>query len=204
MNRSALLLFARLRRRRRLLGRVALALLLGLSVALALDIYYRLLPQVRDLTLRIQQGSQAVADLDQLKRRALALEQGFDRDGHKQALRMIFDDVDAVSAFINALSESFKAAGFIVHTHVAHLPSDGLKAPARFGRPVHLIRVDLSLRNPSVRSGAYEALIETMGRIPEFGRKVDLAALQVKGSGADLASVTMQLVLWSSFEYEQR
>ncbi len=204
MNRSALLLFARLRRRRRLWGRLALALLVSLSVGLALDIYYHLLPQTKDLARQIQQGSLAVADLDQLKHRAKELEANFDTRRHSEAQRMIFDDVDAVSGFINALSGSLKAAGFIVHTNVAHLPSAGFDAVKLYGQPLQLIRVDLNLRNPAARRDAYAKLIDILKRIPDMGRKADLTRLEVKGSGTDFASVTMQLVLWSSFHYGQR
>jgi len=183
---------------------VALVLLLLLSVGLAFDIYYHLLPQTKALARQIQQGSLAVADLDQLKHWARELEAGFDRSRHSEAQRMVFNDVDAVSGFINALSESLKAGGFIVHTNVAHLPSTGFDAAQRYGQPLQLIRVDLSLRNPGGRSDAYAKLIETLKSIPELGRKADLTRLEVRGSGSDFASVMLQLVLWSSFHYEQR
>lgn len=204
MNRTALQLFARLKRRRRLIGRLLVGGTLVLAVLLALDIYFRLIPETRAMTRAIQDGSQTVADLDLIKRRAIELERAFDRQAFERAERRVFDDVDSVSAFINALTESLKSAGFFVNTHVAPLRDESFDGEQRYGRPIRLIALDLTIRNPRVRPDTHERLLEVLRRIPDLGRKADLVSLRIEGSGADLASASMRFLLWSSFRYEPR
>jgi len=189
----------------RQLLRAGLAFGLLLSVWMAYDIATNKLPQTKQLSDLVLKGNASISRVDIVKLDAAKARSAFNKARHNKAAAMLFDDVDSVSAFINAISESFRGKEFITTADIHALTENQiLEQMGNKGKSldddIRWIGVNLRVRPSSVKA-SYKAFIDILNRFPAFGRKVDVQSITIVGSGSDFTGIDLRLVLWGGFDY---